>query len=78
MAQRRLIHSSEALGENAMSIANAKQEALQVIQRLPDNVELEEIVYRLYVLNKIHQGLQDVEEGRWISNEDIRLEVEQW
>jgi predicted transcriptional regulator len=56
----------------------AKQKALEAIQRLPDNVDLEEIVYRLYVLSKIHQGMQDVEEGRAISHDDLLREIEQW
>ena len=57
---------------------NAKQEALEAIQRLPDNVDFEEIVYRLYVLNKIHQGMQDIEAGRTISHEELVREIERW
>ncbi|HEX4939796.1 MAG TPA: hypothetical protein VFX11_14055 [Candidatus Kapabacteria bacterium] len=57
---------------------NAKQEALEAIQRLPDNVDFEEIVYRFYVLNKIHQGMQDIEAGRTISHEDLVREIERW
>lgn len=57
---------------------NAKQEALEAIQRLPDIVDFEEIVYRLYVLNKIHQGMQDIEAGRTISHEDLVREIERW
>ena len=57
---------------------NAKQEAMEAIQRLPDNVDFDEIVYRLYVLNKIRQGLKDVEESRGIPSEEIRHEIEQW
>lgn len=61
-----------------MNIQTAKQEALQAIQQLPDNVDFDEIVYRLYVLNKIHQGMQDIEEGRTISHEELSREIEQW
>jgi len=56
----------------------AKQEALAAIQRLPDNVDLDEIVYRLYVLNKIHHGLKEVDEGQGISSEQLQREIEQW
>ncbi|MGH8550008.1 MAG: hypothetical protein ACRERU_15675 [Methylococcales bacterium] len=61
-----------------MLTQSAKQEALEAIQRLPDNVDFEEIVYRLYVLNKIHLGLEDVDKGRHIPGEEIRREIEQW
>lgn len=56
-------------------LQSAKQEA---IQKLPDNVDLDEIVYSLYVINKIQQGMQDVEAGRTISHEELTREIEQW
>ena len=61
-----------------MQTQNAKQEAIETIERLPDNVPLDEIVYRLYVLNKIHQGLQDLDAGRVIPSEELAREIEQW
>ena len=61
-----------------MAALNAKQEAMDTIQRLPDGVDFDEIVYRLHVLNKIHQGLKDVEEGRLITTEELRREIEEW
>lgn len=57
---------------------NAKQKALDAIQQLPDNVEFDEIVYRLYVLNKIEHGLEEVDAGQGISSEHLKREIEQW
>nr|VFJ53971.1 MAG: hypothetical protein BECKFW1821A_GA0114235_104519 [Candidatus Kentron sp. FW]VFJ58100.1 MAG: hypothetical protein BECKFW1821B_GA0114236_103914 [Candidatus Kentron sp. FW] len=37
----------------------AKQGALAAIQRLPDNVDTEEMIYRRYVLENIRRGQQD-------------------
>ena len=56
----------------------AKQEAIEAIERLPDNVPLDEIVYRLFVLNKVHVGLQDIDAGRVIPSEALAAEIEQW
>jgi hypothetical protein len=39
---------------------------------------LDEIVYRLFVLNKICQGIQDIDAGRVISSEALAREIEQW
>lgn len=61
-----------------MNSQNAKQEAIEAIQRLPDTINFDEIVYRLYVLNKVHQGLQDIEDNRLISSEELQREIEQW
>ncbi len=39
---------------------------------------LEEIVYRLYVINKVRLGMQDIDAGRGISSEELAREIEQW
>lgn len=49
-----------------------KQEALDAIARLPDDTDMEEIMYRLYVLDKIRKGREAAEQGRTISHEEIR------
>jgi hypothetical protein len=64
--------------EIVMQTHSAKQQAIEAIEQLPDNVALDEIVYRLYVLNKVHQGLDDVDAGRVISSEALAAEIEQW
>jgi len=62
-----------------MQTLNAKQEALDTIARLPDNVDLDEIVYRLYVLDAIHKGLKEIEEGKpGLSVDELRREITQW
>lgn len=61
-----------------MHAHTAKQDAIEAIERLPDNVALDEIVYRLYVLNKVRQGMQDVDAGRGLSSEALAREIEQW
>ena len=55
-----------------------KQDAIEVIEQLPDNVPMDEIVYRLYVLNKVRQGMQNVEAGRGISSDELAHQIEQW
>jgi hypothetical protein len=64
---------SEQSQESWMTDQTAKQEA---IESLPDDVACDEIPYRLYVLHKIRQGMQDVEAGHTVSSEE--LEIEQW
>jgi predicted transcriptional regulator len=61
-----------------MQTHSAKQQAIEAIEQLPVNVALDEIVYRLYVLNKVHQGLDDVDAGRVVSSEALAAEIEQW
>ena len=61
-----------------MHAHSAKQDAIHAIERLPDDVPFDEIVYRLYVLNKVQQGLLDIDAGRAVSNEELAREIEAW
>ena len=56
----------------------AKQEALEAIQRLPDNVDTEEMIYRLYVLENIRRGQQDATEGKTESAEEVLKDIQSW
>jgi predicted transcriptional regulator len=61
-----------------MHATSAKQEAIHAIESLPDDVPFDEIVYRLYLLNKVQHGLHDVEAGRTLSTEELAREIEAW
>lgn len=56
----------------------AKQDALNTINQLPDNADMDEIMYRLYVLDKVRKGQDDVEHGRLTPADDLKHEIEQW
>ncbi|WP_151704836.1 hypothetical protein [Nitrincola alkalilacustris] len=61
-----------------MQAHTAKQEALDAIQRLPDNANTEEIMYRLYVLENIRRGQQDAAEGKTQPAEEVLKEIQTW
>ena len=56
----------------------AKQEALNVITRLPDDTDMEEIMYRLYVLDKVRKGQEAVERGQTLTSEELKGEIDTW
>ena len=55
-----------------------KQLALDTIQELPEDVDLDEIRYRLYVLDKVRKGKQAVDQGRVIDSEELRRRIDSW
>lgn len=61
-----------------MTAATAKKEALSAIERLPDSADMEQIMYRLYVLENIRRGQQDADAGNSASLEDLRREAAAW
>ena len=56
----------------------AKQEALNSIGQLPEDTDMEEIMYRLYVLDKIRKGQEAVEQGRTLTSKELRREIDTW
>lgn len=40
--------------------------------------DMEEIMYRLYVLDKVRKGREDSEKGLTTDNEDLKREIETW
>ena len=53
-------------------MSSTKEEALQLISRLPEEVTWEDIMYRLYVKRKIEEGIKAAEEGRTISHDKVK------
>lgn len=56
----------------------AKQEVQELLQELPDDATLEDIQYRIYVKQKIAQGLADVRAGRVVSHEEVEKRFARW
>lgn len=54
-----------------------KQVALNTINSLPDDADMEEIMYRLYVLDKVRKGQEAAQQGRAISSDKLKQEIEQ-
>lgn len=55
-----------------------KENVLQMIKELPDDITLEDIMYHLYAREKIIRGLKDADEGRKVSNEKAKEVIEKW
>ena len=55
-----------------------KQEALTAIAQLPETADVDTIMYRLYVIDKVRKGREAVEKGETITAEDLKREIESW
>ena len=55
-----------------------KQEALNAISQLPEDTGMDEIMYRLYVLDKIRKGQEAVNRGKTITSEALKREIDSW
>lgn len=55
-----------------------KEAALRLIERVPDDASLEEIMYAIYFRQRIDRGLRELDEGRTLSHEEIQRSLADW
>ena len=55
-----------------------KQEAISAIAKLPDSADIDEIMYRLYVIDKIRKGEDSIQRGEYTTTNDLKKEIESW
>ncbi len=55
-----------------------KQEAISAITKLPDSADIDDIMYRLYVIDKIRKGEDAIRRGEYVTIEDLRKEIGSW
>jgi len=55
-----------------------KQEALKTIHQLPEDADIDEIMYQLYVLDKIRKGQEAIEQGQTLTSEQLKQEIDSW
>lgn len=52
-----------------------KEKVQDVLDRLPDDCSLDEVLYHIYVLQSVERGLADVDAGRTIPHAQVGDEL---
>jgi hypothetical protein len=55
-----------------------KQEILKLVEELPETIEVEDLLYRLYLREKLEAAEEDVREGRLLSEDQVAAETARW
>jgi hypothetical protein len=56
----------------------SREEVLGLVRQLLDEVDMKELIYRLYLLEKLAAAEVDTAAGRTLSAEEVRERVRQW
>lgn len=59
-------------------MGTAKDEVRKLLDQLPEDSSYEDIQYHIYVREKIQKGLEDVEAGRTLSQEEVEQRMSRW
>ena len=49
-----------------------KEEVLELVRQLPDEFDIEEVIYRLYLREKLATAEADITAGRTLSPQEVR------
>lgn len=55
-----------------------KQAALRMIERMPDDASLEDIMYELYFRKRVDRGLRELDQGKTVSHEEVKRGLVKW
>jgi predicted transcriptional regulator len=57
---------------------SVKEQVLQAIQRLPDDIDFRDVTDEIALLAAVREAERDIEQGRLISNSEMRSRIAEW
>ena len=59
-------------------LAKPKQATMKMLRNLRDDVTYEDIMYELYVLEKIQKSERHLDEGQFYTHEEVKKKLKKW
>jgi len=53
-------------------MSGVKEEALKLIDSLPEGTSWDDIIYQMYVRKKIEKGIEAADQGRVVAHEEVK------
>ena len=59
-------------------MSTVKEEVQALLDKLPDDCSLEDVQYHLYVVEKIHRGIERAEREGGLGQGEVERKLENW
>lgn len=59
-------------------MSTAKDEVKALLDKLPEDCSLEDVQYHLYVVDKIHRGMDRAEKEGVLSQDEVERKLDKW
>ena len=59
-------------------MAGVKEQVIQMIQSLPEDITIDDIIAELYFKLQVDAGLKELDEGKGIPHEEVEKRMSQW
>ena len=61
-----------------MSSVSVKEDIITMIENLPDNTDYDDIMYHIYVRQKVDKGCAQLANGEGIDHVDVKKSLSKW
>ncbi len=55
-----------------------RDKAMETVKEFPQEFDLEELIERLVLVEKIEKGLKQIEEGKTVPHEQVKEMIKKW
>lgn len=55
-----------------------REKAIETVKELPQEFELDELIERLVLVEKVEKGLQQIDQGKIISHDQVKETIKKW
>lgn len=59
-------------------IQSIKEKVIKIIKKLPDDANYDDIMESIYVQQMISEGIEQLDNGEYISHEEIKERFKKW
>jgi len=57
---------------------SVKDSVIDFIKKLPDNLTVEEIAYKLYIDERINKAQEQMKDGNYLTHEEAKERLKKW
>lgn len=61
-----------------MNVRIARTQLIRLVEELPETVEIEDVLYRLALRERLEAAEEDIREGWILSEDEVEAEIAQW
>jgi hypothetical protein len=61
-----------------MPEVNVKDRVLRTVEEMPDDISFEEVMERIFILQKIERGRQQIAAGEGVPHDQAKRQMKRW
>jgi predicted transcriptional regulator len=55
-----------------------REKAIETVKELPQEFDLEDLIERLVFVEKVEKGLQQIDDGKTVTHDEVKQKIKKW